>query len=270
MSWTSIAAIVWLVGVLAAFVWSRPSGSEQAVLSRYPRRVRLLFFIPFSEGWQEMFNASDCSALSGLRRRSLLSVLGVTLLALTGIALARYGPAGGVDPAKQPVQAMQQEAAPVPQPQKREAYASPKPGEGRASRIRVRRVVPAEKPREAEAPKASEDLATTHTVTLDDDKALSEPRRQVRLFGGANVKTVYDKSYREIVGVQVSNIKPGSFWETLGIRNGDVIVELNNRLIDNVEAGNNLMNSLGQEQVLHLRVRGADGKERYLDYITPE
>ena len=107
-------------------------------------------------------------------------------------------------------------------------------------------------------------------VALDDDMALSEGRRQVRLFGSANVKTVYDKSYREIVGVQVSNIKPGSFWETLGIRNGDVIVELNNRLIDNVEAGNNLMNSLGQEQVLHLRVRGADGKERFLDYVTPE
>jgi len=269
MSWTVIAAVVWLVGVLAVYVWSRPSGSERAVLSRYPHRTRLVFFIPFSEGWQEMLNASDCAALSGLRRRSLLSVLGVALLALTGIALARYGPVGGVNPAKQPVQAVQEEAAPIPQ--KREAFVPPEPGEEKAGQMQARRPAPAKKPPESEAaPKAPEDSGTTRTVTLDDDMALSEPRRQVRLFGSANVKTVYDKSYREIVGVQVSNIKPGSFWETLGIRNGDVIVELNNRLINNVEAGNNLMNSLGQEQVLHLRVRGADGKERFLDYVTPE
>ena len=269
MSWTVIAAVVWLVGVLAAFVWSRPSGSEQVVLSRYPRRPRLLFFVPFLEGWREIFNASDCAALSGLRKRSLLSVLGVALLALTGVALARYGPAGGVNPAKQPVQAVQEEAAPIPQ--KREAFVPPEPGEEKAGQMQVRRPVPAKKSPESEAvPKAPEDSATTHTVTLNDDMALSEPRRQVRLFGSANVKAVYDKSYREIIGVQVSNIKPGSFWETLGIRNSDVIVELNNRLIDNVEAGNNLMTALGQEQVLHLRVRGADGKERYLDYVTPE
>ena len=269
MSWTSLAAVVWLVAVLAAYIWSRPSGSEQAVLSRYPRRTRLIFFIPFSESWQEMFNASDCSALSGLHRRSLLSVLGVTLLALTGIALARYGPAGGVNPAKQPVQTVQEEAAPIPQ--KREAFVPPKPGEEKVGQMQVRRPAPAKKPPESEAaPKAPEDSGTTHTVTLDDDKALSEPRRQVRLFGSANVKTVYDASYREIIGVQVNNVKPGSFWETLGIKNGDIIVEVNGRLIDNVEAGNNLMTFLGQEKVLHLRVRGADGKERYLDYITPE
>jgi membrane-associated protease RseP (regulator of RpoE activity) len=262
-------AVVWVVAVLAAYIWSRPSGSEQAVLSRYPRRARVLFFIPFSQGWQQMLNSRDCSALSGLRRRSLLSVLGVALLALAGIALARYGPVGGVNPAKQPAQAVQKEAAPIPQ--KREAFVPPEPGEEKAGQMQVRRPAPAGKPPASEeVPKPPENQGATHTVTLDDDRALSEPRRQVRLFGGANVKPLYDSSYRKIIGIQVNNVRPGSFWQTLGIRSGDVIVELNGERIDNTEAGNKLITSLGQERVLHLRVQGADGKERYLDYITPE
>ncbi len=271
MSWTLVMAVVWVMAVLAAYVWSRPSGSEQEVLSRYPQHVRLLFFIPFSEGWQGLFSARDRAALSGLRRRSLIGVLGVALLALTGIALARYGPAGEEIPAKPSIRVAQKEAAPVPQAQQREAFAPSKPEKGSAGRIRVRPPIPANKPPEPKnASQAPETSGVTHTVTLDDDKALSEPRRQVRLFGSANVKTVYDEGYRKIIGVQVNNIKPGSFWATLGVRNGDVIVELNGRLIDNVEAGNNFMTSLGHEQVLHLRVRGVDGKERFLDYVTPE
>jgi hypothetical protein len=269
MGWILLMAVVWVMGVLGAYVWCRPSGSEQEVLSRYPRHVRLLFFIPISGGWEGMFSTRDRAALSGLRRRSLVSVLGAVLLALAGIALARYGPSGEEIPAKPPIRTVKKEAAPVRQ--KREAFVPPESGERKSGQMQVHRPAPVKQPLESEAaPQAPEDSGNTHTVTLNDDKALSEPRRQVRLFGSANVKPVYDEGYHKIIGVQVNNIKPGSFWTTLGVRSGDVIVELNGQLIDNVEAGNNLMTSLGQERVLHLRVRGVDGKERSLDYITPE
>jgi hypothetical protein len=267
MSWTLITAVAWLVAVLVVYAWSRPSEPEKAVLSRYPPAARLLLFNPLSQGWREMLNAADSSALGGLRRRSVLSVTAVVLLSAGWIVTSRVLPGRAPQVARAPGRVEPRAMAPIPRPEKREAFLPPQPVKPKASPLPPRPVAPALPGPPDEKP---DDSATTHTVTLSDDKALSEPRKLVRLFGAANVKPLYDSSYKKILGVQVNHIKPGTFWQTLGIRNGDVIVEFNGELVDNTEASNHLMTALGQEQVLHLRVRGADGKERYLDYETPE
>ena len=72
------------------------------------------------------------------------------------------------------------------------------------------------------------------------------------------------------LGIRIGNVVEGSFWEDLGIEEGDVVLELNHRLMDEPEASTYLMNALAREPVLIMRVRDAEGVERFLEYRTPE
>ena len=48
----------------------------------------------------------------------------------------------------------------------------------------------------------------------------------------------------DLVGVRIRNVSPGRFWHRVGVRDDDLIVEINGTRIDNAEATNQLMNSL--------------------------
>jgi len=89
------------------------------------------------------------------------------------------------------------------------------------------------------------------------------------LYGGAKVEPLYDLRSDEVQGVRVSRIREGSFWELLGIRERDVLLEVNGQLVDTPSASVTLMNSLSREPVLILRLRGEDGRERFLEYRSP-
>jgi S1-C subfamily serine protease len=67
----------------------------------------------------------------------------------------------------------------------------------------------------------------------------------------------------------VSGVAPGSFWDELGIDDGDVILELNGELINTPAASVELMNQFSRGYVLNLRLRTAEGNERFIDYRTP-
>lgn len=99
----------------------------------------------------------------------------------------------------------------------------------------------------------------------EDEETLEEKRTHIRLFGSAKVEAYYAKT-SQIQGVRVSRIQPGSFWAMLGARNGDLVIEVNGQLIDDPEIANTLMNELSASPYILLRVRGADGDERTLEY----
>lgn len=113
------------------------------------------------------------------------------------------------------------------------------------------------------APPPSEEIRT------GDEEALSPTRTAVRLYGNAKVRPLYNLQDDTIAGVEISNVAPGSFWDELGVENGDVILELNGEVIDTPAASVNLMNQFSRGFVLNLRLRTAEGVERFIDYRTP-
>ena len=106
-------------------------------------------------------------------------------------------------------------------------------------------------------------------VKTGEEGALSPARTKVRLYGNARIKPLYNLRNNEIDGVEVSGVAPGSFWDELGIDNGDVILELNGQLINSPAASVELMNQFSRGYVLNLRLRTAEGNERFIDYRTP-
>jgi hypothetical protein len=102
-----------------------------------------------------------------------------------------------------------------------------------------------------------------------EEGALSPARTKVRLYGNARIKPLYNLRNNEIDGVEVSGVVPGSFWDELGIDDGDVILELNGELINSPAASVTLMNQFSRGYVLNLRLRTTEGNERFIDYRTP-
>ena len=99
------------------------------------------------------------------------------------------------------------------------------------------------------------------------EESLAGTRTPIRLFGSARVAPRYQGGV--MLGVEVADVQPGSFWERIGVRSGDLIFEANGERIDDPEASIALLRSLEGAQALRIWVRGADGRERYLLYDAP-
>jgi general secretion pathway protein C len=63
----------------------------------------------------------------------------------------------------------------------------------------------------------------------------------------------------EMVGLQVSGIKPGSLFESIGMQEGDVITEFNGIPISSPEDSARALQELGTAEVLDISGEGADG-----------
>ncbi|HIF98401.1 MAG TPA: hypothetical protein EYQ54_15500 [Myxococcales bacterium] len=188
-----------------------------------------------------------------MSRKSLAFLFGALgLLAIGGLALL-FGPNGSPEPARSPrVSTETTDAKPVI------ATTPAIPQSAAESTIN--------------APGASSEVPPPlpENVKTGEEGALSPTRTGVRLYGDAKIKPLYNLHNNEIGGVQVSNITPGSFWQELGIDEGDVILELNGELIDTPAASIDLMNQFSRGYVLNVRLRTTEGRERFIDYRTPE
>ncbi|MCS5637031.1 MAG: hypothetical protein NZ990_10980 [Myxococcota bacterium] len=127
----------------------------------------------------------------------------------------------------------------------------------------------AERPEPVSANLPSAAPPATAEIHTGDEEALSPTRTAVRLYGNAKVRPLYNLHDNTIAGVEISNVAPGSFWDELGVGNGDVILELNGEVIDTPAASVELMNQFSRGFVLNLRLRTAEGLERFIDYRTP-
>ncbi len=92
-------------------------------------------------------------------------------------------------------------------------------------------------------------------------------RSPAQLFSEARILPKYEAG--QMVGVQVSAIKPGSLFEKMGIQDGDTITELNGIRIDSPEQSAKILLELTRSDAFTVQVEGTGGT-RTLDIDLPE
>jgi type II secretion system protein C len=84
------------------------------------------------------------------------------------------------------------------------------------------------------------------------------------LFSQARILPKYEGG--QMVGVQVSAIKPGSLFEQAGLQNGDTITEINGQPVSGPEGAPQLFQKLTQGGDIRLGVQDANGTRRDIDF----
>jgi general secretion pathway protein C len=93
-------------------------------------------------------------------------------------------------------------------------------------------------------------------------------RNPSNLFSQARILPKYEDG--EMVGLQINAIKPGSFFEEVGIQSGDVITELNGIAIDNPQESAKILAEFSEASELDIGVRGPDGDDRKINFTVDE
>jgi len=243
-----LALVLWLLSAVALVLWCRPNEAERRVLAGHSLGSLFANLLPFSRGPDELRRA-DRRRFVGVRRRAWLAAAGLVLpLLLLALLLPHSeqgpNPAGPVLLAKR-----------VPT-----AISSPPAVGAAGSQVEVKRL--------PERPKPTVSERGWITVTQENQEALSPERTPTRLYAEARVRPLY--ANEDLQGVQILGVVPGSFWEEVGFRNGDVVLEVNGELVDDPSASVYLMNSLSREYELIVRVRGENGYERILQHLAQE
>lgn len=262
MDWISIALGAWLAAILVSILWGRASDSEKTALGKYPAGARGRLFLPGP--WKSRFQPEDVPGLTPLRRKSLLTLALVVLVPLLLFSLRSLRPGEEGTGARQAVRTgPETPAGPLETtPDRKAADAGPAdaaPGDAGAP--------PAAEGGKEEGPR------TVVGEGLFDPEApmtLAQSRTPTRLYGTAKVRPVYDTKTGEVNGVRIKKITPGSFWERIGARSGDIIIQFNGQEVDGAQATVNLMNAISRGKTLRLLVRDNKGRNRILNFEAPE
>ena len=83
-------------------------------------------------------------------------------------------------------------------------------------------------------------------------------RSTARLFSEARIMPAYDGD--QMVGVKLSEVKAGSFYEKLGLGEGDVIKQLNGIEINSPAASTQVLSELSEAAAFEIVVVGAGGE----------
>jgi general secretion pathway protein C len=99
---------------------------------------------------------------------------------------------------------------------------------------------------------------------VDRDKVDETVRNPAELFSEARILPKYDNG--QMVGVQLSSIKPGSLFETIGIQNGDTVTQVNGITVTSPQDSAALLKELTESSDFQVNVMGANGQTRTLHY----
>lgn len=224
------------IGGLALAACS-PRKSEREILRHLPIDARLRIYAPFVS-WRDSVALKDHAAIESLRLRVSISL--PILVALPIIMTWALSPArDNVEPSSPLNDTATSVPARIPQ---------------------APHVAPSSK-MDPHAPPAP------NPPTIDSAEALAELRTPSRLYGTAKVKPVY--RVHDVEGARITSIDPNSFWAMLGVREGDVVIELHGERLDNPATLVALMNALERDAHVEMVVRGTDGTVRYLEYRNP-
>ncbi|MEB2345648.1 MAG: PDZ domain-containing protein [Deltaproteobacteria bacterium] len=91
-------------------------------------------------------------------------------------------------------------------------------------------------------------------------------RNPAELFSQARILPKYENG--QMTGVQLNSIQPGSLFEEIGIRDGDVITEVNGIVVSSPQDSAALLRELTESNVFEVSVQGADGQPRTLSYTV--
>ena len=101
--------------------------------------------------------------------------------------------------------------------------------------------------------------------------AVPKPKQAVRrpaaIFSQAEMRPIYESG--QVVGLEVSSIKPGSQFEAAGIDSGDLITSLNGISIDSPETSARLLMELANSDTWNITYRDQDGNERSVVIEAP-
>src|SRR5690606_15570471 len=97
------------------------------------------------------------------------------------------------------------------------------------------------------------------------DEAMRNP---AELFSQARILPKYENG--AMTGVQVNSIQPGSLFEEIGIRDGDVVTQVNGIVVASPQDSAALLQELTQSNQFEVTVLGADGQPRTLSYTVQE
>jgi len=96
------------------------------------------------------------------------------------------------------------------------------------------------------------------------DQVEETMRNPAELFSEARILPKYDNG--QMVGVQLSSIKPGSLFEEIGIQNGDTVTGVNGITVTSPQDSAALLKELTESTDFQVNVMGADGQVRTLQY----
>ena len=96
------------------------------------------------------------------------------------------------------------------------------------------------------------------------EKSMRDPSE---LLSQARVIPKYEQG--QMVGLQVNAIKPGSLFQEIGLRDGDLITQFNGIAIDSPDQSARIFQELASAREFNVVVRGADGTESTKSF-TPE
>jgi general secretion pathway protein C len=82
-------------------------------------------------------------------------------------------------------------------------------------------------------------------------------RNPSNLFSQARILPKYDEG--EMVGLQINAIKPGSFFEEIGIESGDVVTKLNGIAIDSPQESAKILAEFSQADQFTFEIEKSDG-----------
>lgn len=92
-------------------------------------------------------------------------------------------------------------------------------------------------------------------------------RRPAAIFSQAEMRPIYESG--QVVGLEVSSIKPGSLFEEAGINSGDLITGFNGVSIDSPETSARLLMELANSDTWNITYRDQDGNERSVVIEAP-
>lgn len=99
---------------------------------------------------------------------------------------------------------------------------------------------------------------------VDREQVEETMRNPAELFSEARILPKYDNG--QMVGVQLSSIKPGSLFEEIGIQNGDTVTQVNGITVTSPQDSAALLKELTESTDFQVSVQGADGQTRTLSY----
>jgi general secretion pathway protein C len=119
-------------------------------------------------------------------------------------------------------------------------------------------------------PPATEDLRdrirqlSESSFQVDREQVEESLRNPAELFSEARILPKYDNG--QMVGVQLSSIKPGSLFEEIGIQNGDTVTQVNGITVTSPQDSAALLKELTESTDFQVNVQGANGQTRTLHY----
>ncbi|MDE0910673.1 MAG: hypothetical protein OSB60_09435 [Myxococcota bacterium] len=234
MNFHLLLLLLWLLASLAAWLWMRADEEEQPLVNNTSLTDRIRFaLIGLRAISRHVTDASEQRILGQYARRSRIGSLVIVLPITIYGAVIAFAPTEE-EPFVEAIEILEDKEQ-TPEPE------VPKP--------KLRTYVRGPSGKSQLNPEA-------------EPETLEERRTPTRLYATAKVKPLY--ANEDLLGIQILRVDDASFWEIVGFKTDDFILEVNGQLMNTPAASVSFMNAMNTSPELIIRVRGRNDEERVL------